>query len=176
MTAAGTNQETDTVVKAPGRSLDGWTLTLAGDADGVGRSATVGLTLAGDLSAAVWVHAVDKPVWRSRRDSADKEGEAVLTWISLRRSMNISILVLNWWLRASSKFIKVTAEVPRWHESLKCAKVFHLLWTFKVPGLPFGPGSSLSPPERSVSTTLHKWSTVYFKVCCLTNSSASAFP
>lgn len=73
MTAAGANQETDTVVKAPRWGLDGWTLTLAGDGDGVGRSATVGLTLAGNLSAAVWVHAVDQAVWKSRRDGADRE-------------------------------------------------------------------------------------------------------
>lgn len=176
MTAAGANQETDAVVKAPGRGLDGWTLTLAGDGDGVGRSATVGLTLAGDLSAAVWVHAVDQPVWNSRRDDADKEGEAVLTWISLGRSVNASILVLSWWVPVSSKFIKATAEVPRWHESVNCAKACRPFWTFKVLGSSFGSGSSLLAPARSVSTTLHNWSTVYFKACCLTNSSAAAFP
>lgn len=54
--------------------------------------------------------------------------------------------------------------------------VCHLLWTFKVPGSLLGPGSSLLAPQRSVLTALHNWSTVYLKVCCLTNSSAAAFP
>lgn len=65
MTAAGTNQKADAIVKALGCGLAGCTLALAGDGGGVRRAATVGLTLAGDLSAAVWVHAVDESIWKT---------------------------------------------------------------------------------------------------------------
>ena len=67
MTAAGTNQEADAVVEALGRGL-------AGDGSGVRRAATVRLTLAGDLSAAVWIHAVNKPIWKTQEGQSRREG------------------------------------------------------------------------------------------------------
>jgi len=60
--AAGANQKADALVEALQRGLGGGTLALADDGGGVRRAATVALTLAGDLSAAVRVHAVDEPV------------------------------------------------------------------------------------------------------------------
>lgn len=83
VTAAGTNQKADAVVKALWCGRRGWTLALASDGSGVRRAATVGLTLAGDLSAAVWVHAVDEPIWKTGVGGAHlrQRGEALMTWM-----------------------------------------------------------------------------------------------
>lgn len=63
MTAAGTNQKADTLREAPGRGLQGCALALARHCGGVSGATTVGLTLAGDLKAAVRVHAISESIW-----------------------------------------------------------------------------------------------------------------
>lgn len=67
MAATGADQEADPVIKTFREGLGGGgtgcgTLALAGDGSRVSRTTTVGLTLAGDLSAAVRIHAVNKAV------------------------------------------------------------------------------------------------------------------
>lgn len=66
MSAAGADQKTDAVIKSLGGGLGGGRpLALDCDGRGVGRAATVGLTLARALSAAVWVHAINQPIWKT---------------------------------------------------------------------------------------------------------------
>lgn len=65
MTATGADQEADPVIETFRQRLGGGSGgggALAGDGGRVGGAATVGLTLAGDLSAAVWVHTVNKAI------------------------------------------------------------------------------------------------------------------
>lgn len=119
----------------------------------------------------------------NRRDNQDREGKALLTWMAWGKRVSIFILVLSSgahrWLLTSTKFIKATADILSWHESVNCFKVCHLLWTSKVLGWLIRPRCSLLAPEclgrYIVSTTLYNWSTVYFKACCLTISSAPTF-
>lgn len=75
MAAAGANQEADALVETLGRRLSAGALGLSGrrgdgGGDGVGRAATVDLTLARHLSAAVRVHAVDEAVWKRQAVTA----------------------------------------------------------------------------------------------------------
>lgn len=132
MTAARTNQKTDAIVKALGRRLGGWTLALASDGGGVRWATTVGLTLAGDLSAAVWIHAINKPIWKTG-------GKGFGALDSFGTHMSIFILVLSSsahrWLLMSTKVIKVTADILSWHEIVNSFKVCHLLLTSKLFGL-----------------------------------------
>lgn len=77
MAAAGANQEADALIEALGRRLSTGALGLSGyrgsgdsGCDRVRRAATVDLTLAGHLSAAVRVHAVDEAVWKRQAVTA----------------------------------------------------------------------------------------------------------
>lgn len=81
MTAAGTNQKADTLREAPGHGLQDCGLALARHCGGVSGATTVGLTLAGDLKAAIWVHAISESIWTMKREGVRTGTKHVSTWL-----------------------------------------------------------------------------------------------
>lgn len=117
MAATGGDQEADPVIKTFRRGLVGGggtgsgTLALAGDGGRVSRTATVGLTLAGDLSAAVRIHAVNKAIWE--KNTRETEGTGRLDDLE-KSGLKTSDAALS-----ADDFLdelQVRAEMLTWHK------------------------------------------------------------